>query len=102
MLGGSCDQKNENGHGATTGHAAHAKVAPPTLRWPAQREALFSVPLRWLAAQRTVSSPKLQATTPGVTKRPLCFEHLGGTCAPAGRLRRKSSGRSRSERQYRV
>jgi len=37
----------------------------------------------------------------GSSLRILCFEHLEGTCAPAGRPRRKSRGRLRLERQYR-
>ena len=37
----------------------------------------------------------------GSRLRILCFEHLKGTCAPAGRPRRKSRGRLRLERQYR-
>src|SRR6266481_2146031 len=34
----------------------------------------------------------------GSSLRILCFEHLEGTCAPAGRPRRKSRGRLRFER----
>ncbi len=37
----------------------------------------------------------------GSSLRILCFEHLKGTCAPAGRPRRRSRGRLRFERQYR-
>src|SRR6266850_7759139 len=37
----------------------------------------------------------------GSSLRILCFEHLEGTCAPAGRPRRKSRGRLRFKRQYR-
>jgi len=42
-----------------------------------------------------------RAGLPGVTFRPLCREHLGGTRAPAGWPRCKSSGELRLERQYR-
>jgi hypothetical protein len=38
---------------------------------------------------------------PGATFCPLCREYLGGTCAPAGWPRCKSSGELRQERQYR-
>ncbi len=38
---------------------------------------------------------------PGATFRPLCHEYLGGTRAPAGWPRCKSSGELRLERQYR-
>jgi hypothetical protein len=38
---------------------------------------------------------------PGATFCPLCHEYLGGTRAPAGWPRCKSSGELRLERQYR-
>jgi hypothetical protein len=37
----------------------------------------------------------------GVAQPNLCLEHLGRTCTPVGRPRRKSGGRLRFERQYR-
>ncbi len=36
-----------------------------------------------------------RASQPGATLRPLCFEYLGGTSAPAGWPRRKPGGESR-------
>ena len=41
------------------------------------------------------------AGLPGATFCPLCREYLGGTCAPVGWPRCKSSGELRQERQYR-
>src|SRR4029077_20660511 len=38
-----------------------------------------------------------RAGLPGVALESPCFEHLEGTCAPAGRPRRKSRGRLRFE-----
>src|SRR5208337_904940 len=42
-----------------------------------------------------------RASLPGATFCPLCHEYLGGTRAPAGWPRCKSSGELRLERQYR-
>ena len=42
-----------------------------------------------------------RASLPGATFCPLCHEYLGGTRAPVGWPRCKSSGELRLERQYR-
>ena len=42
-----------------------------------------------------------RAGLPGVARESCVFEHLKRTCAPAGRLRRKSRRRLRFKRQYR-
>ena len=56
-------------------------------------------------SKRLLASRRCRLAEPGrptgSSPRILCFEHLKGTCAPAGRPRRKSRGRLRFERQYR-
>src|SRR6266446_6249387 len=74
------------------------KTTPLTGKAPYRFESLY--PSERLLAGRHCRLAEPGRPT-GSSPRIPCFEHLKGTCAPAGRPRRKSRGRLRFERQYR-